>query len=644
MCNDSNKSPRVALFTNLNEHRKTLLMVLALVALTFALFAPAIRFQFINYDDNVYVYDNPHVLRGLSLTGLRYAFTTIDQGNWMPLTWLSFQLDATLSGRWPAGYHFTAIMLHCGSAAFLFLALQRMTKCFWRSAFVAVLFAVHPLRQESVVWIAERKGTLSTFLWMLGLLLYARYAEKRTVARYSAVAICLALGLMAKAMLITFPFALLLLDFWPLKRLSGLQFRVSSLRVLLEKIPLLMICVAMAAITFWTQDQAGAIGSPHHPIHEKLLHVLADYVFYLQKLFWPVALALPYAQQPVALIDAIAAGVFVISASVFAFMLRRQAPWLTTGWFWYLGTFTPVIGLIQISHVFVADRYTYVPFAGIALIVAWGMGSIAEKFSAARKPIIAAATAICLLTAMANQATLFRWSNPVTLFTDSIRKGPHAVACNNLAIALNDRGEYGAAISYSDMAIALEPQSPGAYITRGLSYLGLENYKHAIAADTNAVELDESSANAGNNRSNAYTGKDDLDKALAAFSRAIELGPDLTEAWNNRAFVWFCKSNYTAAIADCTRAIEINPGNSRAYNNRGNVFCATGDSQRAVEDYSRAIALDPLFATAYTNRATAFGALKAYDKARADIDKFKELTSQPDVHTVRVLSENVGPK
>jgi Flp pilus assembly protein TadD len=610
MGNDSNKSPGVAFVTRLGQHRKNHLMALALVAVTFALFASAIRFQFLNYDDDVYVYDNPHVLGGLSLPGLRYAFTTIDQGNWMPLTWLSLQLDAALFGRWPAGFHFTAIMLHCGSVVFLFLALQRMTKCFWRSAFVAVLFAVHPLRQESVVWIAERKGVLSTFFWMLGLLMYACYAEKRTVSRYSAVALCLALGLMAKSMLITFPFALLLLDFWPLNRFSDLGFRVSSLRALLEKIPLVLICVAMAAITISTQGQAGAIGSSHHPVHEKLLHVLADYVFYLQKIFWPVALALPYPPEPVSLLNAVAAGVFVISASVFAFMLRRQAPWLVTGWFWYLGTFTPVIGLIQLSHVFVADRYSYVPFVGIALIVAWSIGGIAEKFSAVRKPIIVAATAICLLAAMANWATLFRWSNSIALFTDSIRKGPHPVACNNLACALNGRGQYAEAVPYCDMAIRLQPENPEAY----------------------------------NNRGTAYTGKDDLDKAIADFSRAIELKPAFAEAWNNRAFVWFCKSNYTAAIADCSRAIEINPRNSRAYNNRGNVFSSAGDWQRAVENYSHAITLDPLFAAAYTNRATAFAALKDYDNAQADIDKFNELRGHTDVHTVRVLSQNVAPK
>ena len=636
--------PGTKAIPKLDGHRKTLLMALAVAAITFALFSPAIRFQFLNYDDDRYVDDNLHVIRGLSLAGLRYAFTTIDMGNWMPLTWLSLQLDATLFGRWSAGFHFTAILLHCGSVAFLFLALQRMTKCFWRSAFVAVLFAVHPLRQESVVWIAERKGALSTFFWMLGLLMYARYAEKRTVARYSLVALCLALGLMAKAMLITFPLALLLLDFWPLKRFSGFEFRASSLRVLLEKVPLLLICVTISAITFWTQDQAGAIGSTHHPIGETLLHVLADYVFYLQKIFWPVALAVPYAPQPVAWINAVAAGVVVIAASVFAFMFRRQAPWLATGWFWYLLTFTPVIGLIQISHVFVADRYTYVPFVGIALIVAWGIGDAAEKFSAARKPLIVAATAVCLLAAIANVATLFRWSDSLTLFTDSIRKGPHPTACQNLASALNDRGEYTAAIRYSDMAINLEPKNPGAYSTRGLSYQGLQNYDLAIADYTTAIELDKSSARAWNNRGNAYTSKHDLDKALADFSRAIELKPDFAEAWNNRAFAWFSKSNYTAAIADCTQAIEINPANSRAYNNRGNVFSGTGDWQRAVEDYSRAIGLDPLFASAYNNRATAFVALKAYDKARADIETLKKLGAQPQADTVRVLFENAGLK
>jgi tetratricopeptide (TPR) repeat protein len=386
MASDLKQPVKADFLWNQDDQRRILLMALFLVAVTFVLFAPAIRFQFLNYDDDLYVYENPHVLGGLTLSGLAYAFTTIYSGNWMPLTRLSFQLDATLSGRWPAGFHF------------------------------------------------------------------------------------------------------------------------------------------------------------------------------------------------------------------------------------------------------------------IAIIVAWGMGDIAEKFSRARRPVVAAAIAICLLAGAANRATLFRWSDSVTLLTDSIRKGPHASACNNLASALDDRGDYAAAIPYCDMAINLQPKSPGAYITRGRSFQGLENYDGAIADYTTAIELDKTLAKAWNNRGNAYIGKGDLDTALANFTRAVELKPDLAEAWNNRAFVWCSKSNYTAAIADCTRAIEINPGNSRAYNNRGNIFSGMADWQHAVEDYSHAIELDPFFATAYNNRAKAFLASKAYDKARADIEACTKLGGQPNADTVRVLSENAGHK
>ncbi len=617
-------------------------MALALAVATFAVFAPAIQFRFLNYDDNLYVFENRHVLGGLKWSGLVYALTTVDVGNWMPLTWLSLELDGTLFGSWPAGYHFTNILLHCGSVMLLFLALQRMTKAFWRSALVAMLFAIHPLRQESVVWIAERKDVLSTFFWLLGLLAYARYAERRALLRYGAVALCLVFGLLSKPMLIMFPCALLLLDFWPLRRFDPnlADRRVKFWPLLLEKIPLLLPCGAVLAITFWTQQHAGAIGAPPSSIIEKGLHVFDNYTIYLRHTFWPVRLAVLYPTETVSWSHAVLSGGVVIGISIAALYLSRSWPWLAMGWLWFLVTFVPVIGLVQVGHVFVADRYSYVPFIGLGVVTAWGLGELAKRFPVLRRAVIVASVVVCFLTTMVNYSTLFRWKDSVALFSDSVQKGLHPVACGNLAVALNARGDYAEALPYAELAVKLQSRHPGpdAYITRGVAHEGLGDYEKAIGDYTTAISLDPRSSKAHQDRGNAYVEKGDLDAALADFTRAIELNPDSADTWNSRAFVWCSRSNYVAALSDCSRAVQLDSHSANAYITRGNVFSSMGDYRQAVADYSRAIALDPNFAMAYNNRAAAYLALKEPAKAQTDIQSCETLGGRPSPDVVQALS------
>ena len=624
------------------------LMAVVLVLVTFAVFAPAIQYRFLDYDDGLYVSDNRQVLGGLNRSGLEYALTTVDAGNWMPVTWLSLELDATLYGNWPAGYHFTNILLHCGSVLLLFLALERMTKAFWCSALVAVLFAIHPLRQESVVWIGERKGVLSTFFWMLGLLAYARYLEKRLFRRYAAVALCLVLGLLSKPMLVMFPFALLLLDFWPLQRwgTNPAEWRVKFWPLFLEKIPLLLPCGAMIAIAFWTQFHAGALSAVPSSILEKILHVSDDYTIYLRHIFWPAQLAIPYPMVTISWTRAALSGGLVIGISIVALYLARSLPWLTTGWFWFLVTFIPVIGVVQISHTFVADRYSYVPFIGVAILTAWGIDSLAKKFPASRKIAIVAGVGICCAAAAVNCVTLSRWKDSVSLFSDSIKKGLHPVACNNLAVALNTQGHYTDALHYAELAIQLQSHhpEPGAYLTRGIAREGLGDYDKAIGDYTTALNLDPRSSLAHQNRGNAYVEKGDLKAALADFSRALELSPDSAAVWNSRAFVWCSLSNYDAALSDCGRAVQLNAQDANTYITRGNVFSRRGDFPHAVADYSTAIALNSNFVIAYNNRAAAYLGLKQLDKAQADILSCERLGGRPSPDVVAGLSNALTAK
>jgi tetratricopeptide (TPR) repeat protein len=617
-------------------------MGLVLVLVTFAVFAPAIQFRFLDYDDGLYVSENRHVLGGLNRSGLEYAFTTIDAGNWMPVTWLSLELDATLYGNWPAGYHFTNILLHCSSVLLLFLALERMTKAFWCSALAVVLFAIHPLRQESVVWLGERKGVLSTFFWMLGLLAYARYTEKRSFLRYAAVALWLVLGLLSKPMLIMFPFGLLLLDFWPLQRCEAnfAALRVKFWPLFLEKIPLLLLCGALTAIAFWAQSQTGALSVMPSSILEKILHVLDDYMIYLRHIFWPVQLAIPYPMETISWTRAVLSGCLAIGVSTVAVYSARSLPWLTTGWFWFLVTFVPVIGLVQLSHTFVADRYSYVPFIGVAVIIAWGMDSLAKKFPASQKIVIFASLGLCFVAAAVNCATLSRWKDSVSLFSDSIKKGLHPVACNNLAVALNSQGDYSEALRYADLAIQLQSRypEPGAFITRGISHEGLGDYDKAIEDYTTALNLDPRSSLAHQNRGNTYVEKGDLNAALADFSRSIKLNPDSAAVWNSRAFVWCSLSNFDAALSDCARAVQLNAQDANVYITRGNVFSRMGNFRDAVADYSMAITLNSNFVIAYNNRAAAYLGLKELDKVQADIQSCERLGGRPSPNVVEGLS------
>ena len=584
--------------------------VAALVVLaTLALFWSATRFEFLNLDDDLYVHGNPHVRGGLTAQGLAYALTTTDGGSWMPLTWLSYLLDAQLWGAEAAGFHATNVVLHALAAGLLFLAMHRMTREPWPSALAALLFALHPLRLESVAWIAERKDVLSGVFCMLTLLAYARYVAQPSKARMFVTFGCFVLGLVAKPMLVTLPFVLLLLDVWPLRRISldWATIRNRAAALVKEKSLLFAATVVFAVITLRSQSAAGAVVSTTTAGEWRLLRIVDNLGFYLGKLFWPAQLNVlypigtPAAERTVLWLSLLAVLTF------FAVRFARQRAWLAVGWFWFLGMLIPVIGVVPIGSTWVADRYTYIPSVGIAIALAWALwtsiGRAGFKLGYALVTLV-----ILIVLAAATVRDLPRWQNSVALFSDSVRKGDHPGAYQNLGVALADRGEFETAVAHFTRALELNPQS----------------------------------AEACYNRANTFRALEQFDRAEADYTRAIELKSDYAEAFNNRGSLRAARGRIAEAIQDFTQAISLRSDYVEALGNRGHAFLEAGKFHEAVDDYSKAIASKPNYAGAYHDRAVAYFALKDYARAWADINACRKLGATPSSELLRRLEADSG--
>ena len=365
-----------------NSRVTGLLICLGLVAITWAVFGQTLAHDFVNFDDHVYVYENPLVVRGLTTEGIIGAFTHTHALNWHPLTTLSHMLDCQLYGLNAGGHHLTNVILHTISVLLLFLLLKQTTNALWQSAFVAALFAIHPLHVESVAWIAERKDVLSAVFFLLTLAAYVRYARAPSPPRYLLVALLLAFGLMSKPMLVTLPFVLLLLDYWPLGRLEGQKSEVESRlrKLIVEKVPLLALSICSCIVTLFIQRQ-GPNAIDQLPFLWRWNNMFVSYVTYIWQMLWPVRLAVfyPHPNDRLPLVDVIVAIAFIAGISLLVIYLRRTKPYLVTGWFWYLGMLVPVIGLVQVGEQAHADRYTYLPQIGLYIMIAWAVGDLFQN-------------------------------------------------------------------------------------------------------------------------------------------------------------------------------------------------------------------------------------------------------------------------
>jgi tetratricopeptide (TPR) repeat protein len=511
-------------------YRKEALAALVLVAATFAAFYPICsnKFEFINLDDSLYVTANPHVQAGLTLRGLVWNFTNSYSNHWHPLTWLSLQIDYELCGLQPRGYHLTNLALHIGSTLLLFVFLRVTTGSIWRSAIVAVVFAVHPLRAEAVAWIAERKGVLSTFFWMLTLLAYAHYVRKPSIARYFLVLLAFTLGLLSKPMLVTLPFVLLLLDYWPLGRLGQASpSHVSWRRVLVEKAPLLVVAGA-CSVVFVAAQRRMLMSVEAYSLGIRLENAIVAYARYLLHFFWPANLALEYPHPGHTLTLAEIATSALVLVVVSAAVIRRAKTqaYLLVGWLWFLGTLLPVIGLVQLSDFALADRFSYVPSVGLLLLVTWGVADLAARFQ--RQESVALATGLLLLVAVAaTWLQVHYWQNSLMVWERSLAVSPvNPTAQKGLGTAFFQRGELDKAETHLTDALRLRPNDPEAQYNLGLVRLQQGKEGEGIRCFRAALQIDPASVDALNGLGFVLLQKGQLDDAHACFARVLAIDPE----------------------------------------------------------------------------------------------------------------------
>ena len=503
-----------------------------LVVLSFWVYWPVTTHSFLNYDDQEYVTENPHVQNGLSIHNVEWALTAVHSANWHPLTWISHMLDVQLFGLDPGMHHLTNLILHILSTLLLFLVLRRMTGELWPSFLVAALFALHPLHVESVAWIAERKDVLSTFFWMATLWAYTRYVNSPNLLQYLWVSLFFILGLTAKPMLVTLPFVLLLIDYWPLKRFSGSR---SGTRLVWEKAPLLVFTLLSCWITLIAQHHAGAIKpSETYPFSIRIANALVSYVAYLVKMVWPHHLTAhyPHPGGSLSIGKVSGAALVLISVSVAVWCFRRRHPHLWVGWLWYVGTLFPVIGLVQVGSQALADRYTYVPFIGLFIMISYSLSSIRSK---PLIPITVFSIILAILTVQ-TRIQIRYWQNDMTLFSRMLDVTENNYRAHfGMGLALAGRGLLDQAAVHYREALRINPEYDRVYNNLGILFLKKGDVQAATTQFLKALQLNETNAKAHNNMGAAMMAMGKARQATYHFKKAVSINPDYTRARQNLA-------------------------------------------------------------------------------------------------------------
>jgi Flp pilus assembly protein TadD len=525
-----------------------------LVAVTWLVFGQTLGHQFVNYDDGSYVYRNPNIAQGLSLHGIRWAFTHVHSQNWHPLTTISHMLDRELFGLKPRGHHFTNVLFHAVAVLLLFLVLRDMTANTWRSAFIAGLFAIHPLRVESVAWIAERKDLLSGVFFMLTLAAYVRYTRLPSLARYLTLSILFACGLMSKPMLVTTPFVLLLLDYWPLNRSQSSGVRVQ--RLIIEKIPLLLLSAASCVATIVAQRQATGSTEELPPLW-RINNAIVSCVTYIWQMFWPARLSVfyPHPENRLSIFQVSGAAVLLLGISFLVIVLRRKRPYLLIGWFWYLIMLMPVIGIFQVGMQGHADRYTYLPHIGLYLLVTW---SVAEmSILRRRKEILFGISGIVLLgLGLCAWRQAAHWKNSETLWSHALAINPNDdVAQAGLGGVLLDDGKFDEAIVHFQRALTIRPGNAQAHRSLANALMKEGNASEAIAHWQKDLELQPEDFETRDDLGVVLVQQGQLRAAMAEWGKSLQYNPDDVNALNNLA--WVLAAAPEASLRDGAKAVEL---------------------------------------------------------------------------------------
>jgi tetratricopeptide (TPR) repeat protein len=613
----------------------------ALIVLTASVFLQVRHFEFVALDDPLYVSENPHIAGGVTAGSLAWAFTTSHAANWHPLTWVSHMVDVQLFGLNAGAHHVSSVVLHLANTLLLFWLFLRLTGAAGRSAFVAAMFAVHPLHVESVAWIAERKDVLSTFFWFLAMWAYVSYVRKPGLGPRLAVAAFFVLGLMAKPMVVTLPFTLLLLDVWPLARWKH---RSDAWPLVREKLPLVVVAAAASAITFMVQRSGGAVSSlADVSLVDRTGNALYSYAAYLWRTCWPRDLAGFYplgADMPPSRI--LGALVVVAAVSIATARLGRRAPYLVAGWWWYVVTLLPVIGLVQVGAQAMADRYTYVPMIGIAAVVAWGAVDVFRRYSSARIWLTAVATAVALVMAAGAHAQAQYWKNSEVFWTRAATKALAVTdfqAHIGLGRVLATQGRLAEAYDHYVKAAELEPDSAVAQFLRGSAALELNRADVAAAAFGSVTRLQPERADAHQGLGLARLALGDAPGAVLSLEAAARLQPTSAVVLNDLGWALLKARKPDEARPRLVEAIRLKADLAGAHANLGLTYAVEAKLAEALPHFREALRLDPGLETARINLGRALAGLGRRDEAIRELEEV--LRRNPANSAARELLQQV---
>jgi tetratricopeptide (TPR) repeat protein len=663
------------------------LLCLLLAVLTFAVYLPTLRNDFVNYDDSDYVTANPHVQSGLNWANIRWAFTTGHASNWHPITWLSHIVDCQLFGQQAAIHHLVSVLFHIANAILLFLLLSGMTAAVWRSVIVAALFALHPLHVESVAWASERKDVLSGFFFLLTLMAYARSrrgneadatpgAKSASLPRrllvgsalscYFLALVLFAFGLMSKPMLVTLPFVLLLLDYWPLQRFQLANFslqRATLLRVIVEKLPFFALSAISCVITFLVQRKGGAV-STTISFGARAANAVVSYVHYVLDMFWPNHLSVLYPHPGTwPALQVLASAIFLIVLTSAVLISVRKHPYLSVGGFWFIGTLVPAIGFIQVGIQCRADRYTYLPLIGLFIMLAWGVADLLSHLSRTETSEISSlspsngergsktltrpalseswlvfVTGLCFFSfaacAIITSRQISYWRNSETLFRRAVQvTQKNYLAYNNLGFYLSNRGEVAEAMENYRKALEINPNYEDALNNLGYAYAGQKKYPEAIAKYEAALRIRPNHPEVNNNYGNALADIGRVDEAIAHYTITLQQKPEHADAHNNLGVALSMKARYAEAIEHFHMALRYKPNDPSAHCNLGNAYAIQGKFDLAIPEYQEAIRLNPKDSQALNNLANSLSSQGKLDEAIAHYNAALNLKpNDPEIH------------
>lgn len=625
---------RLSYMNRVLTNHPIILICCLLVVLTTAVYWQVLSSDFVNFDDQMYVTENSHVQAGLTWKGVIWAFTSYDVAYWHPLTWLSHMLDCELFELKPAGHHLTSLILHIANTLLLLFVLRHMTGAIWRSAFVAGLFALHPFSVDSVAWIAERKNVLSTLFWLLTMLAYAGYARRGGPGRYILTLFLYALGLLAKPMLVTLPFVLLLLDYWPLGRLplGPLEaeaqvgdHKTSNNRpagfwpLVAEKIPFFVLsALSVASFSLAVERPRTAVSAQMVPMKLRAANAVVSYAAYIWKTVWPQKFAVYYPYpDAVPAWQVVGALLLVLVVTVLVLLAARSKPYLAVGWLWYVGTLVPVIGLYQAGlWPAMADRWAYVPLIGLFIMIAWGGGDLAGRLGL--RPYVSAlfvGVCLCALSIVAWFQVGY-WRDGFPLFSRAIEvTSGNYIAHYNLGNILLRRDDTKGAIEHYEKAIGFHPNYADAHYNLGIALSASGRYAEAIREYEVVLRLKKEHKKVLSRMADALAKNGQIDEAIAYYGRALEKEDKDAEVLNNLGLALVRKGRIDGAVQRYSEALEIDGDSVEVLNNLGNALMKQGKPDRAVAHYREALRLQPGFAETHYNLANALRQVGQSDEA-----------------------------